>query len=455
MRDMTSGSARSHLFHYALPLLLGNWLQLAYNAVDSIIAGRFIGKEALAAEGIAAPIMNLVILAITGLTIGSGILMSEYFGAKDFKNFKISLATMTLSGTIASSLIALICIALSPFMLKLLAVPDTIFEITVIYLRITFIGMPFTFFYNALSACLKSAGDTKTPLKFLAFSSILNAFLDLIFLGVFRFGIVCSAVTTVVAEAVSAILAGGYMYLKVHELWPNRNEWLIKKEYLKRIMAYGGPTALQQAVQPIGKLLIQSQVNALGVTVIAAFNAVTRMDDFACIPEQGISSSISTYIAQNRGAKREDRIRTGFRTGILMEVSYWVIIGSITALFKTPIVSMFVTGDGANEVIALGSKYLSMMAIIYLWPALTNGVQGFYRGMGRMKTMIMGTFIQISLRTLFTFILAPRIGLIGIAYACMIGWSGMIIVDYPLYWYLCKKLKLPKNEKTEISKQDL
>ena len=436
---MTSGSAYDHLWHYALPLLMGNWLQLAYNAVDSIIAGRFIGKEALAAEGIAAPIMNLVILAITGLTIGAGILMSEYFGAKDFENFKSSMATLVLSGTLAGSLIALVCIGIAPGLLRLLEVPEDIFSITVIYLRITFLGMPFTFFYNALAASLKSVGDSKTPLKFLAFSSILNAVLDLIFLGIFGFGIICSATTTVVAEAVSALLAGFYMYRKLPELWPETSRWKIKRDHLGRILSYGGPTAFQQAVQPIGKLLIQSQVNALGVTVIAAFNAVTRMDDFACIPEQGISSSISTFIAQNRGARKEERIRPGFRAGIFLELGYWVVIGSITACFKTPIVSMFVTGDGASEVVSLGSKYLSLMAIFYLWPALTNGVQGFYRGMGRMKTMIMGTTIQISLRTIFTFLLAPKMGLVGIAWACAIGWSGMILVDYPLYYVICRK----------------
>lgn len=439
MRDMTEGSAHSHLWRYALPLLLGNWMQLAYNAVDSIIAGRFIGKDALAAEGIASPIMNLVILAITGLCIGAGVLMSEYFGGKDFGKLRQSMATMLLSGAAVSVAVAMVCVLAAPGLLKVMAVPEEIYGITVVYLRITFLGMPFTFFYNALAAGLKSVGDSKTPLKFLAVSSVLNAVLDLIFLGIFRLGIVCSATTTVVAEAVSAALACGYMLVKVKELWPQKGQWRIDRQMLSQILSYGGPTAFQQAVQPIGKVLIQGQVNALGVSVIAAFNAVTRVDDFACIPEQGIASAISTFIAQNRGAKKNERIRRGFRAGIRLEVCYWIIIGTITALFCEPIVSMFVTGEGADEVIRLGTRYLMFMSVFYLWPAFTNGFQGFFRGMGKMYTTILGTAIQISIRTIVTYLLAPGMGIIGITFACVAGWSVMLMFEIPYYFITCRK----------------
>lgn len=428
MRDMTKGSAHSHLWRYALPLLLGNWLQLAYNAVDSIIAGRFIGKNALAAEGIASPVMNLVILAIIGLCIGAGVLMSEYFGGKEFTLLRQSMATMLLSGSAVSVAAAALCMIFTPDILKVMAVPEEIYDITVIYLRITFLGMPFTFIYNALAAGLKSVGDSKTPLKFLAFSAVLNA-----------------------------VLACGYMLLKVKELWPRKGQWKIDRMMLKRIMNYGGSTAFQQAVQPVGKVLIQGQVNALGVSTIAAFNAVTRVDDFACIPEQGIASAISTYIAQNKGAKKYDRIRTGFRAGIRLEICYWLIIGSITALFRTPMISMFVTGEGAKEVVNLGSRYLMYMCVFYLWPALTNGFQGFFRGMGKMYTTIIGTTIQISVRTVCTYLLAPELGMEGIAFACVTGWSLMLMFEIPYYFVTCRKMpeeiKSRKDERQKKRKQ--
>lgn len=442
MTDMTVGSPRSHLWRYALPLLLGNWLQLSYNAIDSIIAGRFIGQNALAAEGIAGPVMNLVILAITGLCIGAGVLMSEAFGAKDYERLQKILANTLLAGFVLCCALALAGAVLAETILTLLAVPEEIFTITAAYLRITFLGAPFTFCYNALTAGLKSVGDADTPLKFLAFSAILNAVLDLFFLGVLHLGILCSALTTVFAEAVCAGLAVVYLLRRVPDLCPGREQWHLEPGILKQVLSYGGPTALQQAIQPVCKVLIQGQVNALGVSAIAAFNAVTRADDFACIPAQSISSGISTYIAQNRGADKPQRIRSGFRTGIRMELCYWLVIGTATALLRRPLVSMFVTGEGSREVIRLGSEYLAWMALFYLLPAMTNGVQGFFRGMGKMYTTMLGTFLQASIRTLGTFLLAPRLGITGIAFSCAIGWSTMLLFEVPYYFITCRRRNL-------------
>ena len=259
-------------------------------------------------------------------------------------------------------------------------------------------GAPFTFFYNALAAGLKSVGDSKTPLKFLAFSAVLNAVLDLILIGGLGFGIVCSAVTTVVAEAASALLAAVYMARRVPELCPGHGQWRIRRDLLGPILRYGAVTAVQQAVQPICKVLIQGQVNALGVGAIAAFNAVTRVDDFSFTPEQSIATAITTYIAQNRGAGQTARIRRGFAVGLRLELGYWLLMGSLTLLLRRGILSLFVAEEGAADVIALGSTYLGCMAVFYALPALTNGFQGFYRGMGKMTTTLIGTCLQAGLR---------------------------------------------------------
>ena len=446
MRDMTVGQPRQHLWRHALPLLLGNWMQLSYNAVDSIIAGRFIGKEALAAEGIAAPVMNLVILAISGVCIGAGVLMSEAFGAKDRDKFCRVLANTVVSGLFVCCVIAGLGMALTPQILRRLEVPAQIYEITVTYLRITFLGAPFTFCYNALSAGLKSVGDAKTPLKFLAFSSVLNALLDLVFLGLLGFGILCSAATTVFAEAVSAALAVSYMGKRTPEWIPRKHQWRFDGAITKKLLLYGGPTALQQAIQPVCKVLIQGQVNALGVTAIAAYNAVTRVDDFACIPEQSISSAISTYIAQNRGAKKPERIRPGFRQGMTLEFCYWMFIGALVLLLRAPIVSLFVTGEGAAEVVELGRKYFGWMALFYLFPAMTNGMQGFYRGMGKMYTTVIGTFLQAATRAACAAVLAPKFGIVGIAFSCAIGWSLMLLFEVPYYVITCKRKQLSADK---------
>lgn len=429
---MTQGGISRHLVKYSVPLIVGNLFQLAYNAVDAIIAGRFIGKEALAAEGMAAPVMNLIILGISGICMGAGVLMSEFFGAKNHEMIKREMATVALFGGFFSAAVALLGILCTPILLGILHVPDELMEMTVVYLRIIFLGAPFTFFYNALASSLKSVGDSSTPLKFLMFSSLLNAVLDLIFIGLLGFGIVCSAVTTVIAEAVSALLSFVYILKKIPLLHPGKDQFKIDRHLLGKTLRYGGVTALQQSCQPIGKLLIQGTVNSLGVDMIAAFNAVSRIDDFAFTPQQSISHGITTFIAQNRGAGRTERVRKGLRTGLAMEALYWLFICLAVLAGRGPLMSLFVTGESAGQIVEIGSKYLGTMAFFYLLPAFTNGIQGFFRGMGKMGMTLLGTFIQTSIRVIGTWILAPILGIYGVAFACAAGWTAMLLVEVPV-----------------------
>ena len=385
MIDMTEGRPLRHLVKYAVPLLLGNLMQLMYNAVDSIIAGRFIGQDALAAEGIAEPVMNMIILLISGITIGSGVLMSEAFGAKDMDRLRKLNATTLILGLIAGSIVGLLGFFLSRYILILMDTPSSILDKTTWYLSITFIGVPFVFVFNALSAGLKSVGDSKTPLFFLAFSSILNAVLDLIFLGLLGFGIICSATTTVVAEIVSAFLALWWTGTRNKEIFPSFVDLRIKKDSVLNILKYGGPTALQQMVQPLGKLFIQGAVNSLGVASIAAFNAAARIDSFALIPEQGIAAAEATYIAQNRGAEKKERVMKGFWSGVVLELCYALFIGMVVFFLKDGIVSLFIDGESAKSVIERGAGYLGVMAFLYALPSMTNLVQGFFRGNGKIN----------------------------------------------------------------------
>ncbi len=437
--DMTVGSTVKHLIAYSVPLILGNMFQLAYNAIDSMIAGRFIGADALAATGMAGPVVNILILGISGICLGAGVLMSGFFGAKDERQLRKELSTMLTSGLIFSVLAAIIGIIITSPLLVVLNVPGEVHDITMIYLRIIFIGTPFTYIYNALASALKSVGDSKTPLYFLAFSSVLNCVLDLILIGYFGLGITCSAVTTVVAQGVSALLTAIYISRKIPILSIGIKDVTIDRNLLKLTMQYGSVTALQQACQPVGKLLIQSAVNTLGVSVIAAYNAVTRVDDFAFTPEQSISHGITTFTAQNRGAGKKERIITGFAKGLAIEACYFVIICTVVLLFNKSIMSLFVSGEGAEEIIFQGHQYLSTMAFFYILPAFTNGIQGFFRGMGNMKVTLISTFIQTSIRVIATFILVPHYGIHAIAYACAAGWIMMLLFEVPYYFVYKKK----------------
>lgn len=436
--DMTRGPIGPALLRYAVPLMLGNLFQLTYNLVDAVIAGRFIGQEALAAEGIAGSVMNLLILFISGLSLGAGVLMSGFFGAGEEALLRRELSTVLLFGAGFSVAVTVPGILCAGPLLRLLQAPEELMGITGSYLRIIFLGIPFTWFYNALASALKSVGDARTPLRFLVCSSVLNAALDLVLIGGLGFGIRCSALTTVAAEAVSAGLAWHHIRRRVPLLSPGLGEWRIDGPLLGRTLRYGTVTALQQAVQPVGKLLIQGCVNGLGMEVIAAWNAVTRVDDFAFAPEQSIAHGITTFVAQNRGRARaerdfdRERIHRGFRTGLALEAGYWALLCAAVLLLRGPVLSLFTATEDA-ALADIGGDYLGLMALFYLLPAMTNGVQGYFRGCGRMRVTLAATLIQTVLRVVFTFLLAPSLGLRGIACACAIGWSVMLLWEVPLY----------------------
>ena len=426
MKKMTQGSIVRHLLAYALPLILGNFFQLTYNAVDSIIIGKFAGEGALAAVSASNPVMTIVILGVSGISIGASVLMSRFFGAGDEDALRREVATTILFGGALSLAVFALGVPLALPILRLMSVPQEILPMAGTYLRIIFVGFLFTFQYNILAAALRSVGDSRTPVIFLALASVLNGTLDAVFIAGLRWGVAGAGLATVIAEAVSALLCLVYMRRRVPLLRLRLSELRIDRALLSETVRSGSITALQQACQPVGKLLIQRAINSQGVGMIAAFNAVSRVDDFACIPEQSISSGMMTCVAQNRGAGQTERVRETLRRGMALELCYGVLICIVTLLGKTPVMRLFAAQD-SEQMVVMGVDYLTWMAFFYLLPGLTNGIQGYFRGMGEMKTTLIATAIQISVRTLVVYLLVPRAGLTAAAWACAVGWACMLV----------------------------
>lgn len=432
MRKMTQGSIARHLIAYALPLILGNLFQLTYNAVDSIVIGKFAGENALAAVSAANPVMTIVILGVSGVSIGASVLMSRFYGAGDEDALRREVATTIVFGAIASLVVFAVGWPLSGPVLRLMNVPDEILEMAARYLQVIFVGFLFTFQYNILAAALRSVGDSRTPVVYLALASVMNAGLDVLLVAGLRWGVVGAGVATVAAEGISALLCARHIYRKIPLLHLGLRKLKIDRRLLGETVSSGAITALQQACQPIGKALIQSVMNAQGVSVIAAFNAVSRVDDFACIPEQSISSSMMTCIAQNRGAGEHARVGETLRRGMMIEAAYGVLICAAVLLVKEPVMRLFAAQD-SMQMVSMGVDYLTLMAFFYILPGITNGIQGYFRGMGEMKTTLVATFIQISIRALVVAVLVPRVGLNGAAWACAIGWSAMLCYTFARY----------------------
>lgn len=427
---MTEGSIPKHLLRFGLPLLLSNMFQLTYNAVDSMILGRMVGMEALAASGTAGPLMNLLVLAISGLCIGAGVIMSEFYGAGDMKGLRQELAVLLKTGGGSAVIIALAAEILLTQIMGWLKVPGELYGPAGIYLAWILPGIPATFACNALAACIKSMGNAMVPLITLAAGSVVNILMDLLFVNM-GLGIQGAAMATLISQYLTAALLGAYLLLRLPQARPAGDDWKTNRALLSRTLRDGGITALQQACQPVGKLMIQGGVNGLGVNAMAAFNAVTRMDDYACLPEQNLSSSVTTFLAQNRGAGHRERVKGGFLTGLVMEAVYGLGIGLVVFIARDWLMSLFVD-PARTEVMDMGREYLLYMSLFYFLPAMTNLCQGFFRGMGMMKVTLAATITQISIRVLVVLLGISGLGLRAVAFGSAAGWLVMLAWEVPL-----------------------
>lgn len=430
-KDFTQGKVARLLINFTIPLVFGNLFQLTYNAADSIIVGRFVGKEALAAVGVCNPMMTLIILFLNGLCMGAGILMGTLYGAGEIEKLHKQISTTMIAGVIFSLAITLLCIPFSTQILRVLQADEEIIGIASSYLRIIFLGVVFTFLYNFFSSTLRALGDSKSSLYFLIASSIINIIGDLFFVVVLGLGSDGCAASTVISEALCCIFCIVYIHKKVPVLSLGKKWKVFDKSLLGNTIKYGWVSAMQQATVQLGKIGVQVIVNTMDVAATAAFTAVNRVDDFTYTPEQNIGHAMTAFIAQNRGAGKKDRIRSGFSTGIMIEICYSLVVFAVCFLFAEPIMKMFIDDP---EVIANGVKYLHIISFMYVQPALTNGIQGFFRGMGDLKVTLISSTVNMGVRVLVAALLVFKFkyGIEALPYSYMAGWVAMLIVETPL-----------------------
>lgn len=439
--DLTRGAITPQIIHFTLPLIIGNFFLLTYNAADSVIVGRFIGAHALAALGAASPVMNIMLFLIVGICLGMSVLMGNFFGNSDLASLKKVISTSLISGGLFTLFIVILGFFFSHSILTLMNTPSEIIDDATSYLQIIFIGLVFTFIYNIYASTLRSMGNSKVSLYFLGASAVLNIVLDLLFVAVWEQGIEGAAWATVIAEAAAALFCVLYVRFKVPFLRFKNNEFILDRDLLRVIVGYSFVTATQQITLHLGKLLVQGAVNPLGVFAIAAFNAVTRVDDFVMIVQQNISHGITGFLAQNKGKGNFSRIRKGFWVGVKLEVIYSLIMTVIVFIFAKEIMILFM-GNGASEVVKAGIQYLQLMAFLYLLPGITNIFQGYFRGLGKMKITLNATLVQIVVRVSAAYLIASYFGVKGIALACLIGWIFMLGYQIPVLTKTWKKVKL-------------
>lgn len=443
-RDLTAGSVTKGMLLFAGPMILGNLLQQLYNVADTLIVGQFLGAGPLAAVGSSFTLMVFLTSIILGLCMGSSVVFSMLYGAKREDDLKTSffIAFVFIAGV--TLVINTLAFAFIDPLLRVLQIPAAILEYTRSYLLIIFGGIGFTFIYNYFASLLRGIGNSVVPLVFLAVSAILNIILDLVLiLRRFNMGVSGAALATITAQGVSAVSIGIYSFLKIPVLRLKRKHLRFNQAIVQDVVQYSLLTCVQQSIMNFGILMIQGLVNSFGVSVMAAFAAAVKIDSFAYMPVQDFGNAFSTYIAQNYGAGKADRIQKGIRCAILTALVFCILISVIVFFFGSSLMLIFVRPE-ETEIIAIGTVYLKVEGACYCGIGCLFLLYGLYRGIGRPGISVVLTVISLGTRVALAYLLAPvpAVGLLGIWWAIPIGWFLADITGL-LYWRFRHKQLMP------------
>lgn len=419
-------------------MFVGNIFQQIYNLVDTVVVGKFVGKEALAAVGSSFAIMLLINSIIIGLSMGASVLFSQLYGSQDYKKLKVSMVMATFLILLVTLTISLVAFFSTDSIIKLYRMPYETVIYAKDYLRWIFAGLFFVSLYNLAANILRSLGDSKTPLYFLLLASVINVILDLLF--VIRYGMEVKgvAIATVIAQAVSALLCLLVTFKKLGFLSFKREDFVYDKVLFKTMTKYAFLTGIQQSVMNFGIVMIQGLVNTFGTSLMAAFAAGVKVDAFAYIPLQDFGNAFAIYTAQNKGAKEEKRIKQGLRAASVIIGVFGLIISLIVFLTAENLIGLFVKATDL-DVIAIGANYLRIEGAFYILIGFLFMFYGFYRGLGRAGMSILLTLVSLGSRVLISYSLAPSMGYSIIFWSIPIGWLLADLVGI-IYWkYLSKR----------------
>ena len=420
MRDLTNGKESKLILFFAIPMLLGNVFQQSYSIIDGIIVGKYIGKEALAATGAAFPILFLMISLIIGISSGITIVISQYFGAKDLKNVKKAIDTMFIFLFFGSLAISGIGLLLTNFIFELMHLQKEIIPLAKTYLSIYFIGMIFMFGFQGVSAILRGLGDSKTPLYFLIFATILNVSLEILFIVVLKIGIGGASLATVISQFCAFSAAVIYLNKKENFFKISIKNLEFDKKIFAQSIKIGLPSGLQQSFVALGMFAIYWIVNDFGVNAIAAYSVATRVDSFATLPVMNFSMALSAFVGQNIGAKKINRIYAGYKATLIMNSIITIFVSLLIIIFGKELMHLF-THDA--EVIKLGSQYLVIVSAFYLLFTFMFITNGLIRGAGDTLASMFITLLALWLiRVPCSYFLSKYFGVAGIWWGIPLAW---------------------------------
>ena len=431
MRDLSVGPAGKQIFLFALPMLLGNVFQQLYNIVDTIIIGRYIGTDALAAAGASFPVIFVLISLVIGITTGTTIIISQYFGAKDFESVKRAIDTAFIFLFFASLVLTLLGVLTIGYIWQLIGLPEHLIADATTYFNIFAIGLVLMFGYNATSAILRGLGDSKTPLYFLIISTFLNIGFDLLFVLVFNWGIAGVAVATVVAQGLAFAMSIWYLN-RTHKIIRFAYRGLVfDREIFKNSLRIGIPTGLQHTFVALGMMALLTIVNRFGTNTIAAYTVAGRIDSFAALPAMNFGLALSTFVGQNIGAKKLERVRDGLRATLIMTSVISIMVSLLAWFFGRELMRVF-TSD--IEVIEIGYSYLVIVSSFYIIFSAMFVTQGVLRGAGdTLVSMFITLFSLWVLRIPASYLLSQHFGTDGIWWGIPVAWLFGFVASLVYY----------------------
>lgn len=445
---MTQGNIWKLLITFSIPLIIGNLLQQMYNTADSIIVGNFVGSNGLAAVGSGTALINLIIAFAQGAAVGAGVVVSQYIGADKKDKIKISVHTSICISIILGLILSLLGIFASPSLLIMMKTPKVVLKSSILYLQIYCGGLIFNVIYNMATGILNAAGNSKKPLVYLAIASFTNIILDLLFIKIFNLGVMGAAIATDISQAISCILAIGYLLKVKSDYKLYIKDLKINKETAVKIIKIGLPTAIQNMVISFSNVLVQSSVNAYGATAMAGYAAYLKIDGFNILPVLSISMAVTTFTGQNVGANRLDRVKKGMYSSLIMVLVYTAFIGAVLLILSHQVLGLF---THSAQVIMYGQLAMKYFCPYYFLLGILNVLAGTVRGAGKgIPPMIILLFSMCIFRILWIKIALPFYSSIdGVFILYPISWlvGAILMIFYTKFgkWLPHKQMEKKEN----------
>ena len=417
------------LFMFALPMIVGNLFQQFYTMADSMVVGRYVSENALAAVGASYSLTNVFICVAIGGGAGASVLTSRYFGAREYDRMKGSISTALLSFLAVSLVLAALGLSLGREFMILLKTPEDILNMAVEYLNIYFCGLPFLFMYNVLSSMFNALGRSRIPLYLLIFSSVFNIVLDIWMVRSLHLGIAGVAWATLIAQGISALVSF-LIFLRELKSYPGTPKKLCSPGELSSMCRVALPPIFQQSTVSIGMMLVQSVVNSFGPQMLAGFSAGMRVESLCIVPMAALGNAMSSYTAQNLGSRQTGRVREGYHAALRLTAFFAVFLCLSLEFFHAPIIASFLGSDGTSLALETGSSYLRFIGFFFALIGLKMSTDGLLRGAADMKLFTLANLANLSLRVIFAVTMAPRFGIAMVWYAVPLGWLVNFLISF-------------------------